>query len=184
MFITFLILFVLAVFLGEELMLFVGAMIHIEFLPLWRTFFIMLSAVYFGDFLFFYLGYHYGDQLIEKLINKKLIKRTKVEKIKGIFERGGTWILFVSKFAYGLNHLTQLVAGVMKFDVKKYIKNQLVVSLAWVVFYLFIGYTFSAVLSEIFFDIRALSAALLLVFAAIFALGWVIDRIISKIFPK
>lgn len=184
MWLTLLILFVLAIFLGEELMLFVGAMIHIGLLPLWQTFFTMMLAVYFGDFLFFYLGYHYGDKLIEKLINKKLIKQAKAERIKGIFHRGGTWILFISKFAYGLNHLTQLVAGAIKFDVKKYIKNQLVVSLGWVIFYLFIGYTFSAVLSDIFFDVRALSIALLLIFALIFALGWIIDFIITRIFPR
>ena len=86
MFWTYLIIFVLTVFLGEELMLFIGAMIHIGFLPSWRTFFIVLAAVYFGDFLFFYLGYRYGEPLLEKLIQKKLIKRRKAEKIKGIFE--------------------------------------------------------------------------------------------------
>ena len=184
MFWTYLIIFVLTIFLGEELMLFIGALIHIGFLPFWQTFFIVLVAVYFGDFLFFYLGYRYGEPLLAKLIQKKLIKRNKVEKIEGIFERGGTWILFVSKFAYGLNHLTQLVGGAMKFNPKRYAYNQSYTSFLWVCLYLFIGYTFSAVLSEIFFDLKALSIALLIIFAAIFALGWLVDLLINKVFPR
>ncbi len=184
MWLTLTIIFVLTIFLGEELMLFVGAMMHIGFIPFWQTLLTVLLAVYFGDFLFFYLGYRYGERLIERLIKWRLVKETKVEKIKGIFNRGGSWILFVSKFAYGLNHLTQMIAGSLKFEVKRYVRNQILASFVWTAFCLFIGYTFSAVLSDIFFDLKALTIALLLIFAAIFALGWLFDCLIIKIFPR
>ncbi len=183
MFITYLILFIQTIFLGEELMLFVGSSIHIGFLPGWRTAILVLLAVYFGDFLFFYLGYHFGEPFLDKLAQKRLIKKARVEKVIGIFERGGSWILFASKFVYGLNHLTQIVAGTMKFDPKRYARNQVIVSLIWVVIYLFIGYTFSAVLSDIFSDLRTLIIALTLIFLAIIALGFIIDWIIDKFFP-
>ena len=184
MFITYLIIFTLAIFLGEELMLFIGSLIHIGFLPAWRTILIVLLAVYFADFIFFYLGYRYGEKLIEKIIRWKLVKNAKVQKIKGIFERGGTWILFASKFAYGLNHLTQIIGGALKFNPKKYTCNQIITSFIWMVFYLFIGYTFSAVLSDIFFDLKTLGTALLLIFAFIFFLGWLVDWLINKFFPQ
>ncbi|HPD55276.1 MAG TPA: hypothetical protein PLR11_00465, partial [Candidatus Paceibacterota bacterium] len=71
----------------------------------------------------------------------------------------------------------------MKFDPKRYARNQVIVSLIWVVIYLFIGYTFSAVLSDIFSDLRTLIIALTLIFLAIIALGFIIDWIIDKFFP-
>ena len=91
--------------------------------------------------------------------------------------------MFASKFTYGLNHLTQLVAGAMKFDPKRYACNQVIFFLIWVVIYLFIDYTFAAILSDIFSDLRSLIIALTLIFLAIIALGFVIDWAIDKLFP-
>lgn len=179
-FVIYFILFVLMVLMGEEMMLFSVYLSSLGFFNFWIMFFVALAGTYTGDLLFFWLGWHFGENLVYKWGKFLFIPRKRFEKIQHLFSNRGRWILFVSKFVYGLGHLTLIAAGTAKMEPKKVIKNQIYSSLIWVVLFSGIGYFFSSFIGAVTRDFKMVGIGIIIVFSIFWGIGRFIDYIIDK----
>lgn len=177
------VLFVLMIIMGEEMMLFAGAISGLGFLDFWLMFFVCLAGTYIGDIVFFKIGWHYGDKVIDKFGKYILMPRKRFEKIRRIFDNNGFWILIVSKFAYGLGHLTLLAAGASKLNPKRVFRNQAFSSLGFVVVFGGLGYFFSSSILSLTADFKILGLIIIVLIFSLFIVSKIIDIIIDKVYP-
>jgi len=183
-FIVYGVLFLGMIVMGEELLLFAAALSHWGLLNFWVTMLVALAGAYVGDFLFFWLGWRFGEKFIDKFGKFLFMPRKRFEKIRHIFHNNhGKWLLFGSKFIYGLNHLTQIAAGSVKFNPKIYVKNQIYTTLIYIVIFATLGYAFSSVISLITKDVKVLGLFILVIIGVIVFISRLIDLVIERIYP-
>lgn len=177
------VLFVLMIIMGEEGMLVSGAISGLGFLNFWLMFFVCLAGTYIGDILFFKIGWHYGDKVIDKFGKYIFMPRKRFDKIRRIFDNNGFWILIVSKFVYGLGHLTLLAAGASRLNSKKVMRNQAFSSFVFVMLFGGVGYFFSTTIISLTSDFKVLGLIVIGVLLFFFFIGKLIDTIIDKVYP-
>jgi len=98
MIIPYLILFVTMMFLGEEAMLVTGSLSHIGVFRPWLAFVFSLVGVYAGDALWFSVGWHLGNRFVKRFGKFFFVTEERFQKIQGLFNNNGKWVLFFSKF--------------------------------------------------------------------------------------
>lgn len=177
------VLFLAMIVMGEEAILFAGMLSHLGFMNFWIMMLVALAGAYTGDLVFFWMGWKYGDTVIDKFGKYIFIPRKRFTKVSRIFQNNGRWILVVSKFIYGLSHLTLLAAGAAKMPIKKVVKNQLWSSLVWVMTFGGIGYLFSSAISSVTRDLKTLGIFLLAVLAFSIIVSRLVDYIIDRLYP-
>ncbi|HOX21515.1 MAG TPA: DedA family protein [Candidatus Paceibacterota bacterium] len=177
------ILFLAMIVMGEEAILFAGMLSHLGFMNFWIMMLVALTGAYAGDLLFFWLGWKYGDAVVDKFGKYVFIPRKRFAKVRKIFQTSGRWILVISKFIYGLSHLTLLAAGAAKMPIKKVVKNQLWSSLVWVLLFGGIGYLFSSAISIVTRDLKTLGIFLVAVLIFSLAISRFVDYIIDTLYP-
>ncbi len=88
------------------------------------------------------------------------------------------WSVFVSKFVYGVNHVTLIFSGFVRINFKTYVKAEFLSSLIWVPAILSIGYFFSYAAFNISHDVRKYTLII-----GLFIVGFVLlERLLSFIF--
>lgn len=177
------VLFLVMIVMGEEAILFAGMLSHLGFMNFWIMMLVALAGAYTGDLIFFWMGWKYGEAVIDKFGKYIFIPRKRFIKVSKIFQNNGRWILVVSKFIYGLSHLTLLAAGAAKMPIKKVVKNQLWSSLVWVMTFGGIGYLFSSAISSVTRDLKTLGIFLLAVLAFSIIVSRLVDYIIDRLYP-
>ena len=177
------VLFLAMIVMGEEAILFAGSLSYLGFMNFWIMMPVALIGVYVGDLLFFWLGWHYGEHVIDKFGKYLLIPRKRFAKISRLFHNNGRWILAISKFIYGLSHLTLMAAGAAKMPPKRVVKNQLWSSLVWICVFGGLGYLFSSAVNSITHDLKVLGLVLIIILAISIAISRLMDYIIDKIYP-
>ncbi len=177
------VLFLAMVVMGEEAILFAGMLSHLGFMNFWLMMLVALAGAYAGDLIFFLMGWKYGDAVVDKFGKYVFIPRKRFEKISKIFQNNGRWILVISKFIYGLSHLTLLAAGAAKMPIRKVVKNQLWSSLIWVLVFGGLGYLFSSAISSITRDLKTLGIFFLAVFIFSIIVSRLVDYLIDKLYP-
>jgi membrane protein DedA with SNARE-associated domain len=78
-----------------------------------------MTGVLLGDFVVYFLGYHYGEKVISLPVTRKLLTRARENQIKGYFHRHGFKILILGRFAVGFRTAAYLTAGILKLPILK-----------------------------------------------------------------
>ena len=73
-----------------------------------------LVGVLVGDFIVYFLGYHYGEKVLSLPVTRRLLTRAREAQIKGYFHRHGFKILVLGRFAVGFRTAAYLTAGILK----------------------------------------------------------------------
>ncbi|MCF6193114.1 MAG: DedA family protein, partial [Kangiellaceae bacterium] len=122
---------------GWALLLGVGTLIGtdvLEFLP------IVISAYFgavIGEYLSFYVGYHYHDQILKwrfVATHQKLIDRT-----RDFFEKHGAMGVFIGRFIGPIRAVIPLIAGVAEMPKRTFFWVNLTSGLIWAPLYLIPG---------------------------------------------
>lgn len=172
----------------EAIALFVfvlGVVIEGEFALIIAGIFAALHGWHFYNALLFgflgaaiklFLGYSIGRGLAIKYPQSKFFKYVhgKIHHYLPLFSEKPFWSIFISKFIYGVNHVTLIFSGYSKIHFKTYLKAETLSSILWVPLFVCLGYFFSHTALQISNDIRKFT---FVIFA--FILGFILlERII------
>lgn len=140
-FIGYAILFVGMLLEGETILIGAGILVHLKAFDPFDTFMIALSGVFFGAFLWYYLGMFLHKRYAE---NKMLIYAKKnILRLLPNFEQKPFWSIFTSKFIYGLNHSALVFSGFLKINLALFAKAEIFASIIWTIGNLMLGYIVS-----------------------------------------
>ncbi len=112
-----------------------------------------------GNFLLFYLVREKGLAYINRFT---IVPQEEIRKLQIVFEKRGTWFLFIGKLLPAIKVFMPIVAGIAKMKTAVFIPIILVSSYIWSLMFVGIGYFFGK--STDFFGTYAL---VLLIFALI-----------------
>ncbi len=172
--------FGLMIFLGEEILLVIGALARLGYIDFWDTVFFAYLGTLAGDIFWYRVGAKYGENFITRYGRWFFMSEKRFRALKGIIIKNGGLFIFLSKFMYCMNHISVVAAGAVKFNFGKYIRIQLFVSAAWTLAFVSLGYFFADNLTVLKHDVTLFTIVLLLVFAAFIALDKLIERLLEK----
>src|SRR3990172_13372159 len=95
--------FLLMIFLGEELLLIVGALARFGFVDYWDAVFFALLGTFLGDILWYQLGRRYGENFVAKHGKWFFMNPARFAMLRQLITKNGGLFIFVSKFMYNLN---------------------------------------------------------------------------------
>lgn len=172
--------FFLMIFLGEELLLIVGALTRLGYIDFWDAFFMAFLGTLAGDIFWYKIGLKYGEQFISRYGCWFFMTEKRFKKLKEIITKNGGFFIFFSKFMYSMNHISEVAAGAVKFNFRKYLRVQILVSAVWSFAFISLGYFFAHNLAALKHDVTLFTIVLLLIFTAFILL----DRFIEKLLEK
>jgi membrane protein DedA with SNARE-associated domain len=177
--------FLLMIFLGEELLLIVGALARFGFIDFWDAVFFAILGTFFGDMFWYQLGRRYGENFVIKYGRWFFITPARFNKLKAFIMRKSGLFIFVSKFMYNLNHISLVAAGAIKFNFRRFLKFQIFVSMGWVLAFVSLGFFFANNLAGLQHDVTIFTIVVVLVFAGFILLEKILEKFIkSKVFDK
>jgi len=176
--------FFLMIFMGEEILLIIGALSRLEVLNFWAAYIVAFLGTVAGDIFWYKLGEKYGEDFAERYGCLFFLTPERFKKLKErINHRGGIFI-FLSKFMYNINHISEAAAGAVRFNFKKYLRYQLPVSALWAFAFISLGYFFANNLGSLKYDVTLFTMVLLAIFVAFILLDRTIERLLEKRFLK
>lgn len=82
-------------------------------------------GVLLGDFVVYFLGYFYGEKVMNLKIARKFLTREREAQMKGYFHRHGIKILILGRFAVGFRTAAYLTAGILRIPALKLLGTDL-----------------------------------------------------------
>jgi len=171
--------FLLMIFLGEEVLLIVGALARFGFVDFWDAVLFALLGTFFGDILWYQLGRRYGENFVLKHGRWFFMTPQRFEILKRLITKNGGLFIFVSKFMYNLNHISLVAAGTIGFNFKKFLKFQIFVSIGWVLGFISLGYFFAHNLAGLQHDVKVFAILMVLVFGGFILIERFVEKLIE-----
>jgi len=145
---------------GEIALIFAGVLLNLRALGIGETILIVSSAA----LLKTALGYSLGGFLVKRWPKSPFLKyvEKKILLLLPRFKERPFWSIFISKFIYGVNHVTMIFAGFMKANFRIYMKAEILSTIVWLLGFLAIGYFFSHTAIVISHDIKKFGILIIL----------------------
>ncbi len=121
---------------GETILIAAGAMAHKGLMSMPLVIITAFLGGFFGDLIWFYMGYRFGNGYIEK--RPKLARKVKLAQ--EMLERYGSLFVFSFRFIYGIRMVSPVFLGVVRYPKKKYVALNLVGALVWATIFAFVGW--------------------------------------------
>lgn len=161
-------LFILGIlFEGEFILITSGILAHIGVLPVGVTIIIAVLAGLLKSILGYELGVGFARRFPRSVILK--YAEHKVLSFLPKFKEQPFWSIFISKFIYGINHLSILFAGYIRANFKTFFLAESLSTLFWAPGFFLLGYFFSYTAFSFTHDIKKV-LLLILAFVIIFVL--------------
>ena len=97
-----------------------------------------------NGFLWYAVGYFAGAKPIDRWVRKDKKGQMIIEKVQEYFERYSGRAIIITKFTFSLTIATMIMAGSLKYNLKKFTLYNFIGSVAWVSLALAVGYFFGA----------------------------------------
>lgn len=123
---------------GEVFLIVAGILVHLGAFSAGDVFVVALVGVMTGNILWYFLG----SMLSEKSFMKPVVARAQKAVVYFLpnFSKKPFKSIFFSKFIYGVNRATILIAGAVKVPFLLFIKAETLASFVWVILYVSLGY--------------------------------------------
>jgi membrane protein DedA with SNARE-associated domain len=153
---------------GELVLIIAGILAHLHGWPFPVAFFFG----FLGAMLKTILGFGIGRGLKLKYPTSPFLGflEKKIHFFLPYFKQKPFWSIFVSKFIYGVNHLTLIFAGFVRIRFRTYFYAELASSVIWVLGLISVGYFFSHTALNISRDFRKFTLIIFGFFVAFIAL--------------
>lgn len=108
------------------------------------------------DVLWYYVGYYYADRVVGRHGSYFGFSSEMFEKLKTLFERYHTGILFAAKVMMGFGIMIAILvtAGATRIPLRKYILVNAVGEVVWLSVMLFLGYFFGSLYTQVADNLR------------------------------
>lgn len=179
----YLLLFLGSIFEGLNSMVLGGFLVSIGTIKLVPIFSIFTIGYVINGYLWYTVGYFAGAKPIDKWARKDQKGRKIVEKVEEYFHKYSGRAIIFTKFTFSLTIATLLMAGSLKYDLKKFSLYNFIGSIGWVSLTLFIGYFFGQSYKFFIEYLQGLSYLVLFLGGAV-ALVYILKLILGSTFIK
>jgi membrane protein DedA with SNARE-associated domain len=129
-------------------------------------------GVLLGDFVVYFLGFFYGEKVLNLRLARQFLTRAREAQIKGYFHRHGFKILFLGRFAVGFRTAAYLTAGILRLPVVKLFLIDLLAASISTLFMFALGWRFAEWIET---GVRE-AKGILFVTAFVLLVGWLLYR--------
>src|SRR3989338_5718266 len=129
-----------------------------------------------NSFIWYSVGYFTGAKSLDKWGRNKEKSRKIIEKVEYYFHRHSGKAIFLTKFTFSLTIATQIMAGYLKYNLKKYSWYNFISSVCWAAFAMSIGYFFGQSYKFFFNYLKDMAYAIVFLggaIALIYVLKWI-----------
>jgi membrane protein DedA with SNARE-associated domain/membrane-associated phospholipid phosphatase len=168
--------FIGLLFPGTIFMIFVGFLASKDYLDIKDLVWFAAAGSFMGDFLSYYLGKK-GNYIFTK--NSRIFKTSYLDAGESFFSRHGDKSVILGRFIGPLRPIIPFVSGLCKMNIRKFIIFDIIGSIAWSFFYLYIGYFFGAAwqVIEIWSTrISIASIAVIVFLVVLYLLRWLVIK--------
>jgi len=123
---------------GDSLLFAAGALAAKGMFNVLGLYFLLITAVFFGDNVNYWVGRLIGQKLFES--NNKLFKRKHLEKTQDFYAKYGTKAVILARFVPIVRTFAPFVAGIGKMPYLKFLTFSVIGSLLWNTLFIFGGY--------------------------------------------
>lgn len=135
-------LFLGAMIEGLNTMVLGGFLVSIGTIKLLPTFLLFTLAYTVNGYIWYAVGFFAGAKPIDKWGRKDEKGRKIVERVENYFAKYSGRAIVITKFTFSLTVATLIMAGSLKYNLKKFSLYNFIGSIGWVVVTLFVGYFF------------------------------------------
>lgn len=123
---------------GDSLLFAAGALAAKGMFNVIGLYFLLITAVFFGDNVNYWVGRLIGQKLFES--NNKLFKRKHLEKTQDFYAKYGTKAVILARFVPIVRTFAPFVAGIGKMPYLKFLTFSVIGSVLWNSLFIFGGY--------------------------------------------
>lgn len=121
-----------------------GLLVGQEIVNIWEANIVCMAGVLIGDGVIHSLGYHYGNRIKNTRIFKKVLNKSREEKVAQWFSKYGDKTIFFARFMPGLRMPIFLSSGIYKVPRWKFIALDGFAAIISVPVWIYIAYAFSS----------------------------------------
>lgn len=159
---------------GMNTMVLGGFLVSTGFVSLLPLFLLFILGETTNGFLWYCVGYFAGSKPIDKWGRSKPKSEKVINTVQKYFEKYSGRAILITKFTFSLTIATMIMAGSLKYNLKKFAIYNFIGSVGWAAMTLFTGYFFGQsyklVLENLTFMIVFLSGAI----ALLYVLKWIL----------
>lgn len=138
----YLLLFLGSIFEGLNSMVLGGFLVSVGTIKLVPIFLIFTGGYVLNGYLWYTVGYFAGAKPIDRWARKDKKGRKIVEKVEEYFHKYSGRAIIFTKFTFSFTIATLIMAGSLKYNLRKFSLYNFIGSIGWVALTLFIGYFF------------------------------------------
>lgn len=135
-------LFLGAMIEGLNTMVLGGFLVSTGSIPLLPTFVVFTLGYTVNGYLWYLVGYFGGSKPIDKWGRSKPKSEKIINTVQRYFERHSGKAIVITKFTFSLTIVALIMAGSLKYNLKRFTLYNFIGSIGWVAMTLFIGYFF------------------------------------------
>lgn len=181
----YLILFPLTIIEGTIVTIIAGFLASLGVLNIFMVIALAIIADLTGDTIYYSIGRIGREKLIEKWGHLVGLSVASVRSLEKRYERHAAKMLFVGKFAFGLEVVSLVVAGVAKVPYRKFIAFVFLPTVPKYTFYALLGYFFGSAyvtIGNILHDlVLAVPVFLVLLIGGFFVYRWLSPMVLRRI---
>lgn len=119
-----------------------GFLVSTGFILLLPIFFLFLLGEIINSYIWYFVGYFVGSKPIDRWGRSKPKSAKVISTVEKYFEKYSGRAILITKFTYSMTIATLIMAGSLKYDIKKFSLYNFIGSIGWVCMTLFTGYFF------------------------------------------
>lgn len=119
-----------------------GFLVSIGAVKIIPIFIIFVVGDFINGFLWYFVGYFAGAAPVDNWLRSKEKSRKLLEKVEEYFHRYSGRTIVITKFTFSFTIATLIMAGSLKYDMKRFALYNLIGSIGWVIFTMAIGFFF------------------------------------------
>ncbi len=161
-----------------------GFLVSTKVVSLLPLFFLFLVGDCINGYIWYTVGYFAGSKPIDKWGRKDPKSRKIIEKVQNYFERYSGRAIVLTKFTFSLTIATLIMAGSLKYNLRKFSLYNFIGAIGWVSLTLFTGYFFGQSYRFFFsYYLKGLTYFVIFLGGAI-ALVYIIKEVFKSAFIK
>lgn len=127
---------------GLNTMVLGGFLVSAGSVKLWPTFSIFVAGYIVNGYIWYAVGYFAGAKSLDKWGRSKEKSRKIIEKVEEYFHRYSGRAIVITKFTFSFTIATLIMAGSLKYNLRKFTLYNIIGSVGWVALTMFVGYFF------------------------------------------
>jgi len=168
---------------GLNTMVLGGFLVSVNTVKLLPLFLLFVLAYTINGYIWYTVGYFAGAKPIDKWGRKDEKGKKIIERVESYFNKYSGRAIIITKFTFSLTVATLIMAGSLKYNLKKFSLYNFIGSIGWVAVTLFVGYFFGQSYKLFFVYLKHFTYGLIFLSGAI-ALIYIIKLIFGSAFVK